>query len=82
MADTEEEKKYGELYQITCWGFPRYKGATGRLDVKRLAEDMGISYQMLYRYFRQDRIRVGSAKTLVNLSKGRLSLADFLEFLY
>ena len=82
MAEENEETKYGELYQLVCWGFPRHKGTKGQLDVPRLADDMGMTYQMVYRYFKQNRIRVHSARKLVELAKGRLSLADFIEFLY
>lgn len=56
--------KSDDLYLFLCEAFPEHRTPFNRLDVNRLAGDIGKSYESLYQKLRKGRLNVEWAKLL------------------
>jgi len=56
------------LYGLLEEHFPNHRGPQGGLDVTRLAGDMGLSHETLYRALRFDEIKTCAALLVIKLS--------------
>ena len=59
---------YNKLYTLLEEHFPNHRGPQGGLDVTRLAGDMGLSHETLYRALRYDEIKTRAALLVIQLS--------------
>jgi len=60
--------KSSELYLFLMQAFPEHHTPFNRLDVNRLASDIGKSYESLYMRLRQERLNVEWAKLLCDFA--------------
>jgi hypothetical protein len=67
------KKTATRLYDVLVPAFPNLRKATGALNLKALAEKLGLSAEALYKGLRSDRITVATAQGLVAVSDGRLT---------
>lgn len=84
----EARSQFGALYAMILETFPQYRTeARGVFDVDRLAADLAMTTEGVYKWFRADRItRRGAEKIIELANRGRkknpaLELADFLPYL-
>ena len=70
----------GALFDVIDEAFPTYRTRLGQLDIRNLSIAIGISHQAMYRWFNNDRLPARNMKTLISLSKGRLSIEKLAPF--
>lgn len=81
----------GGLHKLLTRGLPDLVDDQGILDVKRLSDHLGISFQAVYKFFEKDRIPTKRIATVLALSKSQkkkvpvgfkpLVRDDFWEFI-
>ena len=59
----------GKLHSLLQKGFPDHRNADGTFAAKRLAKDLGVSYQAVYKWFERERIAPKRIVKIVELSK-------------
>ena len=76
----KKRKKHGELgdlYALMRKGLPDFVDDRGKLDVKALAESLGLSYQAVYKWFERDSINPSRVNQVIKLSESsKVSPAD------
>lgn len=70
----------GEVYDMLDAAFPQYRTRFGGLDVYTLAGNLDMQPQSVYRWFNKETIPADRVKTLVRLSKGRLTEEKLIPF--
>lgn len=68
----------GELYKLLLAKFPQY--VVQQLSIHKLAEDMDMSSEGVYKWVRVDRLTVAGARKLIAASKGGLTFEDLAPF--
>lgn len=79
-ASTGEPHYESALFKFVESRLPHYV-VRGRLSVNKLASDIELSAQSVYKWFRTNRITPAGAQKLVNVSQGRMSLTDLVPYL-
>lgn len=90
-SGTKKRVEYlGKLHELLSKGLPDLIDQNGILDVKKLAGHLGISFQAVYKFFKNDQIPTKRIPTILALSKTQkkggenfkpLVRDDFWEFL-
>lgn len=69
-----------ELYQLLMRAAPYDR--FGRKTVPELARALGMSRWGVYKWLKHERIRPERVKQIVDISEGRVTLADFERYVY
>lgn len=86
--ETQRPTPFGDLYQLLERIFPEHRSSRDHvLDVKRLASEINLTSEGVYKWLRADRLPMKRARKLIELAnKGRsendliADLSDFLPF--
>lgn len=78
MNQEEESPLYKTLYA----GLPKHQSAHRQnvLDVRKVATDLKISFQAIYRWFERGRVPPHQVKHLMNLPGSTLTKDDLIPF--
>ena len=74
-------RKYydGKLHRLLCDRIPEFVSG-GRIDTGRLHVATGNARYTCYRWMIEDRVSPAAAKSLMEISKGRITRIDILPF--
>ncbi len=67
---------YGELYDVLVRAFPEHRTVQGLFDIPRLAKDIGVSHETIYRAVRMDKLSVKVANRIITLSEDMEALGE------
>ena len=84
-ADRESTYTFGPLYDLLRKALPAYRTPSGRLNVPKLAKDLGadgMSREGVYKWLRANRLTPPNAKKLVDLGDGRLKIEQLHQFVF
>lgn len=79
------QQQFGELYLMLVKTLPsKYCSDEfeSRIDIRKLATDLNMSHEGVYKWMRADRISGHQATKLIDLSDGNLTREDFLPFVF
>lgn len=85
--DSEARQEFGDLHKLLKKIFPQYRTARNNVfDVKRLAAELKMTPEAIYKWLRQDSLPPKRARQIVALAaEGRAvppaTIEDFLPFL-
>ena len=60
---------FGPLYDLLLERFPEHRSQQKVFDVPRLARDMGLAHETIYRCVRNDELKISVAHKLLELSR-------------
>lgn len=66
----------GELYDVLVKAFPEHRTVQGLFDIPRLAKDIGVSHETIYRAVRADKLSVKVATKIIQLSESLVALLE------
>lgn len=70
----------GALYDVLDAAFPGHRTRLGFLSVRRLAGEIDVSCQAVYKWFSTDTLPADKAKALIDISDDRLKIKDLACF--
>ena len=76
------EHDFGDIYDLLYPALPNFRTKSGLLDVNAIAADMDMSSEGIYKILRSNKISPKRASAFIQISKGRLQKADFLEYVF
>lgn len=79
---TIPEHDFGSIYDLLYPALPSFRTKSGLLDINEIALEMDMSAEGIYKILRSNKISPKRAAVFIELSKGRLTKADFLEYLF
>jgi transposase-like protein len=85
--DPEARQEFGDLHKLLKRIFPEHRTARDNVfDVKRLASELGMTAEAIYKWLRQDSLPPKRARQLVELANAGLKkpvveIEDFLPHL-
>jgi len=74
----------GPLYDVVARAFPRHRTDTNIFDVRRLADDLEMTFEGVYKWFRLNKLSARAAVRLIRLAKRNrltLTLDRLLKFI-
>lgn len=66
---TSRAKDLGPLHALLTRGLPDFLDKKGELDTRKLAKEIAISYQALYKWFENSRVSKKRLATILHLSE-------------
>ena len=71
-----------QLYRTLYLKLPNHRGDRHRMRLsgKKIADDLNVSYQTVYKWFDKDKLPAKHVKGLIALDGSKLSPEDLLEF--
>lgn len=74
----------GSLYEVLYANLPEHRGKSkGKIDARKISDDLGISYQGLYKWFKaggRGKVPTGRVKQLISLPGSKLTLEKLLPY--
>lgn len=92
VSNEARRAPFGALYDLLAERFPDHRSVQGLLDIPRLAKEIEVSHETLYRAVRNDKITIRVANKLIQASEDAdllgesdapvLTQADLLRFVF
>lgn len=79
---TQRDFSFGGLYDFLFARFPDHRSKQQVLDVPRLATDLEMSAEGVYRILRKNKLNADQAKKIIEISEGRITIEDTVPFVY
>jgi hypothetical protein len=80
MWPDKEHSAKTRLYHLLYTALPDFRTPNQFLDVRKLAEEIGISHEGVYLWLRADRLPPKRVKALVELSRNKLSKGTLVKY--
>lgn len=82
--ENEANMENQSLYAVLYANLPEHRGKSkGKIDARKISEDLGISYQAFYKWFKadgQEKVPTGRVKQLIGLPGSTLTLEKLLPY--
>lgn len=83
MPRNSVSRSLGPLYDVVAKAFPRHRTENKILDVLRLADDLGMTGEGVYKWFMTNQLPAVAAVKLIRFrsNRDRLNLYDLLRYI-